>query len=1160
MKKHFLAAALLCTQLLSFAQDTTWVQTLTFDSISTRRGLYTFPASLNSKRFEKVLMYYKLKCSPLTPWDSYDCGEWDYLTYSRIFEHTGIYDSTQVLGNQFEANFATPNNITFEQYPNTLADTYVRQEKNRSGASLTTNNINTANAISQYPFNLTKAGGRFQVLLTAAELQAAGIVAGNIQSLRFYMNSFLLNGDLQYPTVSLKATTAAELTKLEAGGFTEVYNASHWSGGSQPTLSSGGTELLFYQPFAWNGTDNLIVEFYLENTLNLNTGNNVLFDAESISTNTAVAYEGLNGAMQFSGSNKALSRLSDFTVGNEMTIAFWAKGTGSAGTNTSILEAYDTLNNRIINIHMPWSDNNMYFDVGASSAYDRISKAMNVSTEADNVWNHWAFVKNATTGDMKIYKNGTQWHSGTGKTIPIGYVHRLVLGTNMNASYNWKGKIDEFQFYDKAMTQADIQAWMNKKPDNTHPNWNNLLVYYDFDDKKWAEDLSQNNNTLMTSEKGMFDFTELPLVNHIQQNKRPVLGFGQGTVSGAMQITEHAQKVVKEPVVVFEFTPVNRHFEIVNYRVGVEAGTEDVYNIAGQVISQTPFTGSSTMTNGTLSYYQKPVERLNDIEIGRYITPYGIGFDLGASGFNYIYDVTDYQQYLKNLVDLEAHNTQELIDLRFAFIEGTPPRDVHSRKPIWSEWRSYQYSDMDADNVLSAVDVQLADTSEMFKIKTRFSGHGQVGSGACCEWTPKTHEILVNGVSRFDWEIWQYSECGDNPNIAQGGTWPYAREGWCPGDMVKEHDYDLTPYVTPGTTVSLDYDIENIPSDDIGQGAGNYIVAMDLISYSAPNFQHDAAVVDVLNPNNYEYYKKFNPTCSYPRILLQNTGAQDLTQCTIRIWITPDKPLDYSWTGNLKFLEKEVVEIPITDLYWWYSMTGSHTFTAQVISVESAAFPDEYAHNNTFTTKFQSPEIVNGKFFVWFTTNNKAAENKYKLIKDNGELVFERTTLANATQYKDTFDLAPGCYSIILEDSDHDGINFWYSQQTEGETIGSFRLRYPGGSVFETFPGDFGHYHRYNFSVGLENLAVEELDPNANLSIYPNPGEGQFYVDLGGVLNNEAKLSVCDLQGRIVWEQEMNVSQNHADSNLNLSHVPAGMYVVKVVSGAAVYTKELIKQ
>lgn len=49
-----------------WAQDTNWVQTFTYDSITNRHDQFVFPASLDSQRFEKVLMYYKLKCSPIT--------------------------------------------------------------------------------------------------------------------------------------------------------------------------------------------------------------------------------------------------------------------------------------------------------------------------------------------------------------------------------------------------------------------------------------------------------------------------------------------------------------------------------------------------------------------------------------------------------------------------------------------------------------------------------------------------------------------------------------------------------------------------------------------------------------------------------------------------------------------------------------------------------------------------------------------------------------------------------------------------------------------------------------------------------------------------------------------------------------------------------------
>lgn len=1141
--------------LFSWAQDTTWVQTFTFDSITTRRAVFDFPQELNDKRFEKVLMYYKLKCSPLTTWDQYDCGEWDYLTYTRVFDHTGNYDSVRVDGNRYLANLTAPSSIVYAPVPYTYSDTYVRNERNRSGATLTTQVLNPTTGTTAFPFDLSANGGRYQMLLSAAELSAAGLTAGDIQSLSLYLNAITVNGELKYPKISLKSTTDAALTSFHNSGFTQVYDASHWTGGSQGELIAGQNELLFFQPFAWNGTDNIIVEFYFENTMD--AVNSLLFDGETAAANTQAFYNSMNGQIEFDGTNHSLLELSDFNLGNEMTITFWAKGTGSAGTNTSILEAYDTLNNRVINIHMPWSDNNMYFDAGEGPGYDRINKAMTVA-EIDNNWNHWAFVKKQSTGEMFVYKNGVLWHSGTNKNLPIGYIHRFVLGSNMNQAFMWKGKVDEFQLYDVALTQTTIQTYMTQKPDASHPNWSDLLVYYDFDNKTWAEDMSQNNYHLMPSEQGMIRFNEYPNAGVQSTTSRPVIGLGQGTVSGSMVTTQHPEQRLEEPTVIFELQPLDRHFEIVNASVGAVSGNETVYDIAGNVVTQLPFTGSTTLTNEQITYYQQPYELINDVEIARYITPYGIQFDLGPNGFYWIYDVTDYQHYLKNSVDLAAHNTQELLDLRFAFIEGIPPRDVHKREPIWADFRSYQYSEMDNNTVLQSVPVVLSDTSEMFKIKTRFTGHGHNGSVNCCEWDSKDHMISVDGVQRFQWEIWEETACGDNPNISQGGTWPYAREGWCPGDQVREYEHELTPFVTPGSTVSLDYDIEDVPSNDVAQGNGNYVVAMDLISYGAPNFQNDAAIVDVLNPNSWEYYSKWNPTCSNPRVVLQNTGEQPLTSCKITIWISYGDNIEFNWTGNLGFLEKEIVEIPVSDLGWWGDYSGAQTFTAYVHGVNGIQGNDEYQNNSVKTAKFEAPEYVSGPFFLWFTSNNKANENSYRLEDASGTVLFERTGMANNTNYKDTFDLAPGCYSVILEDTDHDGIAFWASNQFEGETSGQMKVRLVGGSYIEVFNGDFGRYNRWDFSVGFA-LGQDELELTHEIAVFPNPTSGQTTIEVSGFVNGKADMVIYDLMGRPVHSEGMIATNNFAEAHPDLSGLRPGRYIVKIITNDQVYTKEFIK-
>lgn len=1140
----------------TFAQDTTWVQTFTFDSISNRHADFSFPTSLDTMRFEKVLMYYKLKCDPATPWDQYNCGEWDYLAYTRIFDHTGIMDSVQVDSVQYLNNFASNGTYNYEPYNASRIDEYVRAEKKLQDDSLYQIPMGSGTGImSTRPFEVSGAGSTHQLLYTAAELTSAGVTAGDIRAL-YLKVATATNGELWYPTISIKSTTDNTLTAFHLDGFTEVYNMSTIAANGWE-LTNGFNKFLFHTPFNWNGTDNLIIEFRVESP----TGgqlNGLTFEEGTVGE--SIHYGNGNGVMNFDGSNHALIELSDVDLGNDLTIAFWARGLGNTGVNTSILEGYDIDNNRVINIHMPWSNNRIYWDCGEGSGYDRIDQDMSTAG-IDNEWHHWAFVKSQGTGEMKIFRDGVLWHSGTGLTLPVGYLHRLIIGANRSQANHWTGKMDEFQLYNVAVDDATIASWYNQRINNSHPNWNNLLAYYSFDDKLWAEDLSQNSYLLMPTSMGMIDFTDRPLVG-AESVAAPNLFFGQGSVSGLVEDIETPYYALKEPEVVFEFAPVDRHFEIVNAFLAMPEGSEDVYDAGGALISSAPFSGSATLTNTTITYFEEPFEIVNDVEIGRFITPYGIQFDLGPNGFTWIYDVTDYQQYLHGIVDLAAHNTQELIDLKFAFIEGIPPRDVHNREPIWSDWKSYTYGAMDGDNVLQATQVALSDTSSMYKIKTRFTGHGHNGSNNCCEWgfgAGRDHEILVDGVSRFNWEIWEETGCGDNPNVSQGGTWPYAREGWCPGDLVKEYDHELTPYVTPGTTVELDYDISDIPANDPEQGNGNYIVAMDMISYGAPNFQNDAAIVDILNPNPWEYYRKWNPSCQNPRVIIQNTGEQTLTSARISVWVDYNNKVSYEWTGNLEFLEKEIVEIPVNDITFWYDNGQSGTFNAFIDNLNGTQGWDEYENNNEIVVPFVAPEAITGEFIVWFTTNNKAYENKWKLMDGQGTTIFERTSLSNSTDYKDTFNLAPGCYSILLEDSDSDGISFWYSSQTQGETAGNFRIKLVGGPVVETFEQDFGNYHQYNFTVDV-NLSVDELmGAETTLEVYPNPGTDNINVELLGKMEGNAALVVRDLMGREVMTQKMSVHQNAANANLDISSLTSGHYFVTVTTEKGVYTKEFVK-
>jgi hypothetical protein len=1151
--KYLLFFCLSVTNFVVFAQDTTWVQTFTFDSITTRRANFQFPASLDTERFEKVQMFYKLKCSPLTTWDQYDCGEWDYLTYTRVFDHTGQLDSTQLNGMQFLMNWASPAQIDIKPWPYQEADQYQIQEFTKDGTGLSYIAINNQGAYATAPFITNQQGSKYQFIIHAAELFAAGVQPGALRSLRL---NTPVGGLLKHPLIRIASTQELTLTHFIEQGFTEVYRASHAPGMSLQPLMPGWNNFVFYQDFVWDGVSNLLIEFTMSNDFPTPA---IDFTMDANTAPMAVSYAGRNGQLELSGTNYTLSSFADEEIGDQFTIEFWAKGNGNLGQNTTFMEALDTAGRRVFNIHMPWSNNNIYFDAGDETGYDRINQLAS-NTEIDGQWNHWAFVKDQTSGQMFIYKNGQLWLAGTNKNREMGYFHRLVIGANgSNQSLSWKGSLDELRVYKTALSASTISTYYEQKIDASHPNWSSLVLYHDFDNVKYARDLGPNGHVLMPSETDMIQTNDTKFVGQVVQNQRPLIQFGQGVVAANPTTNVVYQLKSIEPVVIFEQAPLHRHFELVQTYIGAAAGTANAYDLNGQLTNSTPISTTQSFSNQAITVYNPPYEIIHDVEIARYITPYGIQFDLGPNGFTWIYDVTDYQQYLHGLVDLAAHNTQELIDLKFAFIKGIPPRDVVKREPIWSDFKSYNFGQMAADAVLQAQPVVLSDSAETFKIKTRMSGHGQVGDFACCEWVNNSHQIKVDGVPRFNWSIWDAMVCGDNPNISQGGTWPYAREGWCPGDMVKEFEFELTPFVTPGDTVTLDYAINAVPTTDPGQAGGNYIAAYDLISYSAPNFQNDAAIVDVLNPNNYEYYSKWNPTCQNPRIILKNTGAQPLTSCRIFCWIDYGNNLVFDWTGNLGFLEQTIVEIPVTDMDWWYEQDSSLTFTAWVADVNGIIGPDEYNQNSLKTVNYDSPERIDGPFFIWLTTNNKATENSYQLLDHAGTVIFERNNLQNTTQYKDTFDLAPGCYSIVIEDTDHDGLAFWYSAQVEGETSGQMRLRQVGGSYIEFFPGDFGRYHRYDFTVGF-TLDVPEVALENEISIYPNPGAGLTTIELKGAVNGKAHLQIMDLTGRVLHAEQMHATNDFAESFVDISAFASGTYLVSIEANGQTHTSTLLRR
>ena len=1141
--KNLALILLVCNFSFSFSQDTIAVQTFTYDSISTRRAIFNFPPELQTLEFEKVLMYYNLKCDPLTPWDSYNCGEWDYLTYSKVFDHTGNYDSVKVEMSHYLVNGQNTATINYVNQP--YYNYYNNYQKFITYSAELDNDytIGTGTDLINYPFGTQNQTQRTQILWTASEISAALITAGEIAKLRFDVTT--LGNSMGHLTIKMKHTSATDLAEFDETGWYTVYDMN------TNFLTTGINTINLTYPFLYDGTSSILMDISFDNGIALGTNHEL--NASTTSNNSVVFSNEDLGHLKINPGEWLDVDLTNYDFQNEITISFWASGESSyLPVNTSILEGYDSLNNRIVNIHMPWSNERIYWDAGTGSGYDRIDKLATIS-EYEGNWHHWTFTKNSTTGVMNIYMDGVLWHTGSAKNLPVGIVNKFRIGSSPTGSNPYAGLLDEFRIWDVEIAPAEIAAWQNKKVDASHPNYANLVLYYDFDNAPSVIDQSLNNHNGALSNPSMVQFSNSQTGETIS-NQRPNITFVQGIYTSQLDSVLMIDSSLVAPIDIAEYQVDGRKFTIASIQNKWAEAYSYEYDYLGVKTDSTWHAADVSFLNDSIHYYKAPFE---------IITPYGIGFTLGPNGFTYVYDVTDYQQLLQGAVDFEAHNTQELIDVKFLFITGTPPRDLISVEQLWGGLGNYSYANLDNDVSLSAYTVNPDPSGAMFKVRSRITGHGHNGSNNCCEWgngQGRDHELLIDGTPRFTWDIWQETECGDNPNIKQGGTWPYAREGWCPGDIVEDHEFDITPYITPGVAATIDYDIEDVPAGDPAQGNGNYVINMHMITYGAPNFSNDAAIVDVLNPNKWEYYSKWNPTCQNPRIILRNTGSTNLTSATIRIWIGADGNnfITHNWTGNLAFLEEEIVEIPITP-QWWQDYLNVTTFTALIEGVNGTS--DEYSNNNKYTVEFTPSEFVSYPIYIWFKTNNKAVENDLFLRDQNGNIVFSRTVLANTTEYKDTFDLPMGCYTIEITDSDHDGLGFWYSNQTEGETSGFLRVRKVGGSTIYTFPNDFGRYSSFSFSVDYA-LGIEEKIEDFVFSVYPNPNRGVFSLNLDNFQGDELTIEVCNELGAIIYSDAVldNNAEGYLQKEINLDGVPAGLYFVKVTSENRTATKKIIIQ
>jgi hypothetical protein len=371
--------------------DTTIVQTFTFGSPLDSKFL--FPDSTH--RWSKILMHYTLKCNPN---QSPACGEWDYQTSTYLYKHTGIFDSILYSHPNFTFNGTTPDTLMYMNSPSYHYLPFYEYFNQTVPADTAV--IGTGSTTLSSVFFSPGRDSRTQCLWKKDELLNAGLNAGQITGLRFKFES--VGSGLKQMYIRIKSTSIDSLPAgiFQEGQFTDVYKRDH------QFLNPGWQVIPLTFPFEWDGNSNIIIDISFEDHEN---GIPSILYADSSLFSSVVLSDSPDFFLKFQDMDYVTVPSSAFTtIDSSITVAFWQYGDPLLQPqNNTVFEGVDSLGARVINVHLPWSDGNVYWDAGRDAqGYDRLDQHITDPSLYRGKWNHWAFTKDVKTRKMKFYCNG----------------------------------------------------------------------------------------------------------------------------------------------------------------------------------------------------------------------------------------------------------------------------------------------------------------------------------------------------------------------------------------------------------------------------------------------------------------------------------------------------------------------------------------------------------------------------------------------------------------------------------------------------------------------------------------------------------------------------------------------------------------------------------
>ncbi|MBN8248989.1 MAG: hypothetical protein J0L84_16295 [Verrucomicrobia bacterium] len=169
---------------------------------------------------------------------------------------------------------------------------------------------------------------------------------------------------------------------------------------------------------------------------------------------------------------------------DELSVSLWIKKYDRADNSAFWFNSPSL--GRAMQVHLPWSDNNIYYDTGCCTAdTQRINANLDTFpgyTGDDgfltNGWHHYVFTKKGSV--KEIWIDGQLFLSGSGANPLAADIDTLYIGSESTTGGLFHGLIDDFAVFSKQLVEADAKAIFQGTSPSALPAANGLIAFWDF--------------------------------------------------------------------------------------------------------------------------------------------------------------------------------------------------------------------------------------------------------------------------------------------------------------------------------------------------------------------------------------------------------------------------------------------------------------------------------------------------------------------------------------------------------------------------------------------------------------------------------------------------------------------------------------------------------